>query len=238
MRNIATAALALLMALVLLSSCTDKPKGIAVAEVFLYDPCGGCNVENGPCKPCEVELKYNQKFAAYVRENGLTDVRFDVYNIRYPEYRKRMERRLAEHNVDESSVYPICFIGKTVLVGDNEIDSGLDEAVSAAARIVEQKKEFATINEPVYFAGKYCASCKKLDQLLKDNNIKHTKYYIEDDDNGALLQEFFALYGVSVETTVPAVFMGDKVLTELDDIFAAFENYDPKSAENTKIIRK
>ena len=229
-------------------------------DCYLYDPCGGCFAETGPCKPCVVEREYIGKYNKLLEDNKLArKVKLNVYNVLYPFYNSMYLNRLIETGAESAETYPIIFIDDKYFIKDEQIEDEMIEYIKQNTTILYTIKralnrvlikdtqpsiDFEIKDEISYFSSEYCSECKKVDELFyktSDDNIKKIskkieKYDISDEKNMQLLKLTLEQYGTDVkEITVPTVFINNNCLVGYDEIADYFDSIQGESKINSEV---
>jgi glutaredoxin len=235
-------------------------------ECYLYDPCGGCFTDQGPCKPCEVEKKSNSEYQGLIAQSNLTKtVDFKLYNVLYKFYEQKYEVKLKQFNISNPGrAFPIVFIGNKYLIGEKEIQEKLISTINYAknpfyklASFLKHKDSTAEEtnnisfvelgkNNIIYFSVTDCEDCKRVEKKLpelkhqnfKNNDFQIISYKINDKQNLNLLNSYYQEYNIKGEIVVPTIFVGNKHLSGYEEINKYLKKYLINGdGFNTEIIR-
>ncbi len=228
---------------------------IMTVDVYLFDSCGGCYGDAGPCKPCPLQIEYTNKYNTLVKDNGLEgQVEIKVHNTVFPNIRTTYNELVATNNNIIKDSFPVMIAGDVVFNGDEEIDAGalahINESLSifsifaglfAATEDDDILEEAVYVDSLVYFSTALCGSCNEVEQYLdglpKEFNSKVIVYSIDEGDNLELLSQYRELYDVSDTTLeVPAVFINDSYLVGVEQTAEYIDSLDLTQPLHTREI--
>lgn len=227
-------------------------------QCYVLDWCGGCSVIDKPCNVCRNEQQYRTKLGDLIWENGLSEqVDFELYNVLYSFYKKQLLESMRVTEEPEDMIYPIAFVGNTMLLGTEEIDNRLIETikkesnfVAKLSRILKKQKRIhlgeKNISEMVFFTMEGCSDCEEAKMWLDKKNAeldgtiyKKMKFYpVSKEVLGSweMLKKVYILYGREQEALwVPTIIAGKQCLIGMDEIESYFENFEPDNNIKTKV---
>lgn len=225
---------------------------------YVLDWCGGCSVVDKPCNVCRDEQQYRTKLGDLIWENGLSQqVDFELYNILYSFYKKQLLESMGVQEEPEDMIYPVAFVGDTMLLGTEEIDSRLIETIEKEStfwkkllRITKKQGHIQpgekNISEMVFFTMEGCSDCEEAKSWLDKKNeelngeiYKNMQFYPvggEIPGSWEMLKKVYILYGREQESLwVPTIIAGDQCLIGMSEIQTYFEQFEPDKKIKTKV---
>jgi hypothetical protein len=218
-------------------------------ELYVFDTCGGCNVQN-PCKPCTVFLNLINKYKRALAEGGLQKkTEFRPYNIYMDNDAAAYRKNMAAIGLEEIPSLPAAVIGGKLISGEAALDEKLIPAVKAERRFIPLLKQFLGSSGQgkgklgvydertvVDFSIPYCEDCKKTDALLaRLPGIRIIKIDPSDAKGRALYEKYCEAYGVPVnDYAAPRLFVQKNSLTGYQEAEMSLETI---LAGNSKTIK-
>ncbi|MFQ6805972.1 MAG: glutaredoxin family protein [Lachnospiraceae bacterium] len=229
-----------------------------LVSCYMLDQCGGCSVTDHPCNVCNAERQYRMELEDALRNGGVKqDVEFKLYNILYSFNKEHLLSRLQLSEEPQDMIYPVMFVGDTVLLGTEEIEKKMVPAVREESSIKKrlsrlfQKEEETHLNSKttdkfVFFTMEGCPDCQEakawLDKKNQELNGKlyedFSFYEVGEDRAGSweMLKKCYILYGRGQESMwVPTILAQDQCLIGMDEIAAYFEEYQPGDEIRTEV---
>lgn len=232
-------------------------------DMYVYDPCGGCFVEIGPCKPCALVEHYLSIYADLLKKNRLYEkVDFNMYSTLFKSFKQKYIEKLRVYHINQNEVtFPIAFVGNEYIQGEKDIENNLISTINKENSLISRigrafntkpinlhvKKVAAkTVNAIIYFSTPYCDDCSSVKKLFDrlgsayfKNGIQLIFYSIDDKNNLALLMKYREIYGIHGDNViVPAIFIGTSYLEGYDEISKKLEGLlSSGESAKTKIIQ-
>ncbi|MDR2071211.1 MAG: hypothetical protein LBP81_07345 [Treponema sp.] len=191
-------------------------------ELYVFDTCGGCNVQN-PCKPCKVFLDLINKYKRALAEAGLLEkTDFRPYNIYMDNDAAAYRKNISAVGLEEIPSLPAAVIGGRLISGETALDENLIPAVKARRRFMPLLKQFLGFSSNgkgkigvydektvVYFSIPYCEDCKKTGAFLKNlPGLRVIQIDSSDAEGRTLYEKYCEAYGVPVDDYVaPRLFV-------------------------------
>ena len=246
--------IAILAGMVILVMVVVVNQPVISIEAYLYDSCGGCFTDTGPCKPCKAVEDYSIRLREANKANNLQGkVKLDVYNVMTPFYKQQYMSRLDQYQIEDS--LPVVFVDGQVYTGNDAIQltfmAGLAKQTSFPGNLIalfqpdgaEIKKDRPLSsrdeNVIVYFYLENCEECKKMNDLLAEQQALFPedkidrRNYLEEQ---YLYDQFLELYQINQnQPTVPLVFAFDQYFKSADELEQWMENEDEISLEKTRV---
>lgn len=225
---------------------------------YMLDQCGGCSVTNRPCNVCKEEQRYRTELGTLLDEEGLRNkVDFQVYNILYSFYKEELLKTMNVPEEPTDMIYPVAFVGDTMLLGTDEINSKMADTVRKEAAFL--KKLSGVFDNPenveigckmiprmVFFTMEGCSDCEEAkdwldrkDEELSGQIYENMSFYpVGNGEEGGweMLKKVYILYGRGQESLwVPTILAGDRCLIGMDEITDYFEKYQPGDKIQTRV---
>lgn len=225
---------------------------------YMLDQCGGCSVIDHPCNVCNAERQYRMELEDALRSSGVKqEVEFKLYNILYSFNKEQLLSRLQLEEEPQDMIYPVMFVGDTILLGTEEIEEKMIPAVkeqsnmkNRLSRLFQKDEETIldskTVDKFIFFTMEGCPDCEEATEWLdKKNQEMNGKLYedfsfyeVGEDQAGSweMLKKCYILYGRGQESMwVPTILAGDQCLIGMDEISAYFEEYQPGCDIRTEV---
>ncbi|MDR1597044.1 MAG: hypothetical protein LBR99_04995 [Treponema sp.] len=246
--------LPLLIAAVLICSCGFLVYRIfsqkTIVEFYVFDTCGGCNVQN-PCKPCELFQDLINKYKIALAEKGLREkTDFRPYNIYMDNDAAAYRKNMTAIGLEEAPSLPAAVAGGRLISGEAALDKNLTGAVKAQRRFIPLLKQFfgfggkgkeriGVYDEKtiVNFSLPYCEDCKKTDALLETlPGVRVIKIDPSDAEGRALYEKYCEVYGVPVNDYVaPRLFVQKSSFTGYQEAEKSLESILGGNSKTIKI---
>jgi glutaredoxin len=198
-------------------------------ELYVFDTCGGCNVQN-PCKPCTVFLGLINEYTALLAQNGLrnaADLR--PYNIYFDNDAAAYRSSLASLGLEAVPALPAVKVGKRILAGKDAVDQGLIGAVKEERRLFvlaaralgahagyREKARTGVYDEKtvVLFSLPLCEDCKRTSAFLKTlEGLRIVLIDPSDAEGRELYERYCETYGAALDDyAVPRLFVQNRAL--------------------------
>jgi thiol-disulfide isomerase/thioredoxin len=219
-------------------------------EFYVFDTCGGCNVQN-PCKPCKLFQDLINKYKRALAEKGLggkTD--FRPYNIYMDNDAAAYRKNIAAIGLEEAPALPAAVVGGRLISGEAALDENLISAVKARRRFIPLLKQFFGLNGKrkertgvydektiVDFSLPYCEDCKKTDAFLESlPAVRVIKIDPSDAEGRALYEKYCEIYGVPVEDyAAPRLFVQKSSLAGYQEVKKSLEGILTGKSKTIKI---
>ncbi|KAK9336937.1 thioredoxin-like protein [Lipomyces starkeyi] len=91
-----------------------------------------------------------------------------------------------------------------------------------AAKYQTQVKELVSANPVMVFSKSWCPYCRQAKQTLDNENVEHTDLELDQIDVGDAIQS--AIYELTSQRTVPAIFIGGNFVGGNSDLQALKRN--------------
>ncbi|KAK9372307.1 thioredoxin-like protein [Lipomyces chichibuensis] len=91
-----------------------------------------------------------------------------------------------------------------------------------AAKYQTQVKELVSANPVVVFSKSWCPYCRQAKQTLDNEDVEHTDLELDQIDVGDAIQS--AIYELTSQRTVPAIFIGGNFVGGNSDLQALKRN--------------
>jgi thiol-disulfide isomerase/thioredoxin len=209
-----------------------------LVEFYMFDNCGGCNVQN-PCKPCKIFLDLINKYKRALAEGGLLEkTDFRPYNIYMDNDAAAYRKNISAIGLEEIPSLPAAVIGGRLISGEAAIDENLIPAVKARRRFIPLLKQFlgfsgrGKVKMGIYdektvvdFSLPYCEDCKKTDAFLESlPGITVIKIDPSDAKGRALYEKYCEAYGVPVnDYAAPRLFVQKSSFTGYQETVKSLE---------------
>ena len=169
------------------------------------------------------------------------DINFRILETWHNETNNALFNLLNHRLGRDTSYVPAIIAGNTTLVGEDEIQAGLEKIILEQKGNLTGSKTLgafpasgsagtnATI-AVIYFYGNGCSHCENVKPLIADLETRYPELSIEMfeiNDNKTNLNDLLAmnrLYGVS-GGSIPAIFVGKNVMFGEDEVRDHFEEY-------------
>jgi thiol-disulfide isomerase/thioredoxin len=218
-------------------------------ELYVFDTCGGCNVQN-PCKPCSLFLELINKYRWVFVENGLRDkVELKPYNIYLDNDAAAYRQNLAVIGLEEAPSLPAVVVGGKLISGTGALDEKLVAAIKAERRFAPLLKQLLGIKKSektriglydertiVNFSLPYCEDCKKTDVFLENlEGVTVVRIDPSDAAGRALYEKYCETYGVPLnDYAAPRLFIQKSSFLGYQEAAKALEEV---LAGNSKTIK-
>jgi thiol-disulfide isomerase/thioredoxin len=218
-------------------------------EFYVFDTCGGCNVQN-PCKPCQLFLDLINKYKRALAENGLEEkTLFKPYNIYMDNDALTYRKNIAAIGLEEVPSLPAAVVGGKLISGEAALNENLISTVKAQRRFIPLLKQFLGFRDKekwsmgiydektiVNFSLSYCEDCKKTDIFLESlPGVKVVKVDPSDAEGRALYEKYCETYGIPVDDYItPRLFVQRSSFTGYQEAVRSLEGI---LAGNSKTIK-
>ena len=197
---------------------------------YLFDPCGGCSVEENPCKACETETLYRNKYLGIIDSTGLAQrVDFRLYNTLYDKNLKAYQTDMQRLGFS-SDIMPVMSINGIVLEGDKEISERMEAVIKDTLFLPslmlpnkEKKGETEIKDIIILFKTTGCEDCNELENFINETipeslKNKFIEFDITEDNNYERFRDYCVVYDANTEYLVPAIFVNEHCLVGSDQI--------------------
>ncbi len=207
-------------------------------EVYLIDPCGGCQGAAGPgCGECKLEDEAFLRYRALLKDIGQPQRRIRLINLRRnPERYDGLEARLRELGHEDFQL-PVLLVGEGAFPAEGRADElvkdylttgklpeGIDMAAEEAEPAASQSEN--TQRSMIYLYSKYCQDCRLISPWLEEHlpeGIELMSYDIGSQEGLQLELAVEAYFGITQDDfMVPALISGQTLMLGSEHIQEGF----------------
>lgn len=231
------AVILLVCLLALLPACGYSSQD-APLEVYLIDPCGGCQGAAGPgCGECKLEVEAFLRYRALLSDVGQPKRVIRIFNLRRnPELYDGLELRILARQ-HESFRLPILMIGEEAFPADGQADQQVREhlltgltpeglSLNGGEQAAENPLAEEAERSMIYLYSKYCDACKLIAPWLEDQlpeGVRLLRYDIASQKGLEVEWEVEKHFGITQEAfIVPALISGDFLMLGSQQIQEGF----------------